>query len=212
MRQIYTSLWLTLALIFAAPAGSQTSDAAADLERFLAEADTLSADFTQVLMDGTGAGGEHSGGRFYVSRPGRFRWEYTTPAEQLVVSDGERLWMYDADLEQVTVRSVDESLDGTPAMLLSGKGRLEDSFRTGPTYVEEGLAWVELIPLTERPEFKGLRVGMSDGVIGAMEVIDNLEQVTRIEFRAVELHAELAAELFRFEPPEGVDVIGQEGF
>jgi outer membrane lipoprotein carrier protein len=181
------------------------------LEQFLARSDALTADFRQLLLREDGTTAEESSGRFYVSRPGRFRWEYVEPSEQLVVSDGERLWMFDADLEQVTVRNVDDGLAGTPAMLLSGEGRLADSFEFGASYPEDGLDWVELKPVAERAEFKGLRVGLRDGVMGAMEVIDNLEQVTRIEFSDVRLGGELDEALFRFEPPPGADVIGLEG-
>jgi outer membrane lipoprotein carrier protein len=212
MRHALITLTAFAALLPSLPAAAEEGDAAAALERFLAAADTLSADFRQVAVDEEGNAGMTSSGRFYVSRPGKFRWEYVEPAEQLVVSDGTRLWMYDADLEQVTVRSVDDSLEGTPAMLLSGRGRLADSFAFGPAYPESGLDWIELRPLNERPEFKALRVGLADGVIAAMEVIDSLDQVTRIEFADVELGGELDPGLFRFEPPPGVDVIGQEDF
>ena len=190
---------------------SADTDSAMALERFLARSEALTAEFRQVLLREDGTAAEESTGRFYVSRPGRFRWEYVEPSEQLVVSDGERLWMYDADLEQVTVRNVDDGLAGTPAMLLSGEGRLADSFEFGASYPEDGLDWIELKPAGERAEFKGLRVGLREGVIGAMEVIDNLEQVTRIEFSDVRLGGELDEALFRFEPPPGADVIGLEG-
>jgi outer membrane lipoprotein carrier protein len=212
MRHALITLITLASLMPTVRLAASDGDTAAVLERFLAAADTLSADFRQLPVDAGTPAGMVSSGRFYVSRPGRFRWEYVEPAEQLVVSDGARLWMYDADLEQVTVRSVDDSLEGTPAMLLSGRGRLADSFSFGASYAEGGLEWIELRPLNERPEFKALRVGLADGVIGAMEVIDSLEQVTRIEFTGVELGGELDPELFRFEPPPGVDVIGQEDF
>jgi outer membrane lipoprotein carrier protein len=192
-------------------AASPAPGTAAALEQFLARSDALTADFRQLLLREDGSVAEESSGRFYVSRPGRFRWEYVAPSEQLVVSDGERLWMYDADLEQVTVRNVDDGLAGTPAMLLSGQGRLADSFEFGASYPQDGLDWIELKPAGARAEFKGLRVGLREGVIGAMEVIDNLEQVTRIEFSDVRLGGELDEALFRFEPPPGADVIGLEG-
>jgi outer membrane lipoprotein carrier protein len=211
MRHALTTLAAVACLLLAGPAPAAT-DVAAELERFLAAADTLRADFRQVALDPDGQVGTASSGRFYVSRPGRFRWEYLEPAEQLVVSDGQRLWMYDADLEQVTVRPIDDGLEGTPAMLLSGRGRLADSFEFGASYAEGGLEWIELRPRSERPEFKALRVGLRGGKIAAMEVIDSLEQITRIEFTAVELGGALDENLFRFEPPPGVDVIGQEDF
>ncbi len=208
MRKLCISLLAAAALC----GGARAEEPAAGLEDFLARADVLTADFRQVLRGNGGPAGGESSGRFYVNRPGKFRWEYLEPAEQLVVSDGARLWMYDADLEQVTVRSVDDGLEGTPAMLLSGQGRLADSFEVGAAYAEDGLEWVELRPLAERPEFRGLRVAMKGDAIAAMEVIDNLEQVTRIEFDNVRLGGPVDESLFRFEPPPGVDVIGGEGF
>ena len=210
MRNACLVLALFACALPAAQGRAEERATVAALERFLAAADTLSADFRQVSVAPDGEAGPVSSGRFYVSRPGRFRWEYVEPGEQIVVSDGIRLWMYDADLEQVTVRSVDDGLEGTPAMLLSGRGRLADSFAFGADEAAGGYDWIELLPRSERPEFRLLRVGLADGVIGAMEVVDSLDQITRIEFTDVVLGGDLAPELFRFEPPPGVDVIGQE--
>jgi outer membrane lipoprotein carrier protein len=207
MRTFLTAMALFAYLVSHPLMADDTADR---LERFLDRSDSLTAEFRQRLLREDGSAVDQGSGRFYVSRPGRFRWEYLTPAEQLVVCDGERLWMFDADLEQVTVRSVDDSLSGTPAMLLSGRGRLADSFEFGTSYADGGLDWVELRPLSEAPEFRALRVGLEGELIAAMEVIDNLEQVTRIEFSDVELGQPLDPSLFRFEPPPGADVIGQE--
>ena len=173
---------------------------------------TLSAAFEQILLEVDGEPGEVSRGRFYLNRPGRFRWEYREPVEQHVDGDGTRLWMYDQDIEQVTVRALDEGLAGTPAMLLSGEGSLEESFRLGASYEEDGLSWIELMPLAEPAEFQGLRVGLADGLMRVMEVRDNLDQVSRIEFSDIARNTDLDEAMFRFEPPDGVDVIGQEGF
>jgi hypothetical protein len=101
------------------------------LRAFLAETVTLEARFSQVLLEADSAHAQVSEGSFYLHRPQRFRWDYESPAPQLVVADGEHLWLYDPDLEQVTVRRLDDGLSSTPAMLLSGDGVLEDSFRLG---------------------------------------------------------------------------------
>jgi outer membrane lipoprotein carrier protein len=185
-----------------------SADAAAALRAFLDEAQTMSAAFRQTLISESGEAAQESTGRFYVKRPGRFRWDYETPAQQLVVSDGTSLWMYDADLEQVTVRAVDETLSGTPAMLLSGRGSLDDNFRIVETYERDGLGWVALEPLETSPEFEALRVALDGDSIARIEVVDSLGQLSRLEFSDFRRDPPLDDGLFRFEPPEGVDVIG----
>jgi outer membrane lipoprotein carrier protein len=186
----------------------EDKDPETQLRHFLTDVKSLAAGFRQQLIDSSGRPVQESRGRFYIQRPGRFRWEYDEP-EQLVVCDAKLLWMYDRDLEQVTVRTVDDTLSRTPAMLLSGQGRLEDSFEIGAIYEEEGLSWIELTPRGENPEFKGVRVGLAEGQVAVMEVRDSLEQVTRIDFHDMELDVELSDTLFQFTPPEGVDVIGK---
>ncbi len=187
---------------------SDEAGAEGALRGFLTDVASMTAGFEQKLYDPSGHSMQESRGRFYIRRPGKFRWEYDDP-EQLVVSDGSRLWMYDYDLEQVTVRKVDDSLGGTPAMLLSGQGRIDESFDIGAAYEEEGLEWIELLPLGDSPEFKALRVGMNETTVVALEIRDSLDQVTRIDFHDLELGPELPDSLFQFAPPEGVDVIGE---
>ncbi|MGI9264147.1 MAG: outer membrane lipoprotein chaperone LolA [Gammaproteobacteria bacterium] len=213
MTRLYILYLVFVALISSPTIASAEEPAQAtgpesDLHHFLTDVSTLAAGFRQQLFDSDGRSIQESRGRFYIQRPGRFRWEYDQP-EQLVVCDGQLLWMYDYDLEQVTVRTVDDTLRGTPAMLLSGQGQLDDSFEIGASYEEDNLAWLELTPRGENPEFKGVRAGLSDGHLAVMEVRDSLDQVTRIEFHDLELDLELESGLFEFTPPEGVDVIGE---
>jgi len=188
--------------------GVTQADAAEALRSFLDEAQTMSAAFTQTLLSEAGEVAQSSSGRFYVKRPGRFRWDYESPGEQVVVSDGTSLWMYDVDLEQVTVRTIDESLGGTPAMLLSGQGSLDDNFRIVEIYDRDGLAWADLEPLEASPEFESLRVGLDGDVVACIEVVDSLGQLSRIEFSDFLRDPPLEDALFRFDPPPGVDVIG----
>jgi len=202
-----------LALLLALSSLSSVLAADADggqaLRRFLEETTTLRAAFRQTLFTANTAEPQISDGVLMVKRPGRFRWEYSMPTEQLVVCDGTRLWMYDPDLEQVTVRPIDETLRGTPAMLLSGQATLDETFRVLESYVEGGLEWIRLEPLAGSPEFDALLIGLDNGVLRQMELSDSLGQTTRIELSDVAAGADLDDSLFLFTPPEGADVIGQ---
>jgi outer membrane lipoprotein carrier protein len=193
-------------------AAADEAVAPAQLRAFLAETVTFEARFSQVLLEADSPRAQVSEGSFYLHRPQRFRWDYTSPVPQLVVADGAHLWLYDPDLEQVTVRRLDDGLSSTPAMLLSGDGVLEDSFRIGAAYREDGLDWVELAPLSDAADFGGVRVGFDAGRLASMELIDALGQTTVIRFSDVKVNQPLDAELFQFSPPDGVDVIRDEGF
>jgi outer membrane lipoprotein carrier protein len=182
------------------------------LRAFLDETVTLEAAFSQVLLESDSQHAQVSTGRFYLHRPQRFRWDYQNPVPQLVVADGENLWLYDPDLEQATVRRLDDGLSSTPAMLLSGDGSLDDSFRIGAAYREDGFDCVELAPLSGEADFAGVRVGFVDGVLATMELIDALGQTTIIRFDEVVLNEPLDAALFQFVPPPGADVIRDADF
>ena len=177
-----------------------------ELDAFLARVRTLAADFEQTVIDEQGGVSQRSAGRFYLARPGRFCWEYRQPYRQWVIADGDKVWFYDPDLEQVTVRPLDEALGSAPALLLSGRIRLDERFRVAGQGREGAVAWVELRPRSEDDLFRRLRVEMEGGVLRAMELADNFGQLTRIRFRHLEVNLDLDAGLFRFTPPPGVDV------
>lgn len=194
-----------------AAAAPAEGTAPAQLRAFLAETVTFEAGFTQVLLEADSERTQVSEGRFYLHRPERFRWDYSVPVPQLVVADGEHLWLFDPDLEQVTVRRLDDGLSATPAMLLSGTGELEDSFRIGAVYREDGFDWVELAPHSEAADFGGVRVGFADGALATMELLDALGQTTVIRFSDVVVNGPLDPALFVFTPPPGADVIRDDG-
>lgn len=194
------------------PAGAEESVAPAQLRAFLAETVTLEADFSQELQEAAGGRSQRSAGRFYLHRPMRFRWDYREPVSRLVVADGEHLWLYEPDLEQATVRRLDDGLSTTPAMLLSGSGRLEDSFRVGAAYREDGIDWVELAPLASSADFDAVRVGFEGGRLVAMELRDALGQATLIRFGGLRLNAAVDPALFQFVPPPGTDVLRDDEF
>jgi outer membrane lipoprotein carrier protein len=178
------------------------------LQTFLSEVRTLESEFRQVLEDEGGQTLEASAGRVWLSRPDRFRWEYREPYLQEIVGDGERVWVFDADLAQVTVKAADEALGETPALLLSTDRPMEESFRVASATDEEGIEWVELRPLSGEGSFVWIRVGFEEGTLARMDLRDAFDQITRIHFLNPRMNQPLDETLFRFEPPEGVDVLG----
>jgi outer membrane lipoprotein carrier protein len=201
--------WLAFLLAPAALAQGG-DDAVARVDAYLASLKTLSADFAQVVRNRDGQVVDRASGTLSLSRPDRFRWDYRQPYLQTIVADGERLWLYDSDLEQVTVRALEAGLGSTPAMLLSGSGKVGDAF-VGVALEREGeWTWARLRPKQESSDFD--RVGLAfdaRGELAAMELRDKLGQSTVIEFGNVRRNPALDAALFRFEPPPGADVIGR---
>jgi outer membrane lipoprotein carrier protein len=182
--------------------------AASRLEEALAGLDSWRAGFSQTVTDAEGRVTESASGAVALARPGKFRWDYQVP-EQLIVSDGTTVWLYDADLAQVTVRPAAEALIGTPALLLSGKADLQAEFRVTDAGSDEGLSWSRLEPRDGESDFAELRVGIAGGELRRMVLVDRLGQTTRLAFEGIERNPALAEDSFRFTPPPGVDVIGR---
>ena len=178
------------------------------VQSYVERLSTLRADFRQEVLDAAGAVREQAEGTLLLQKPGRFRWEYHRPSEQLLVSDGKTVWLYDVDLEQVTVRRIGDSLSTTPAMLLSGQSRVDESFTASDGGQADGLDWVQLIPKLEDTDFRSLRLGFRGGELARMDLTDRLGQRTSIEFRAVERNPVLSPAAFTFVPPPGVDIVG----
>jgi outer membrane lipoprotein carrier protein len=211
MPSLFARLAAGLAVLSAA-CGAAAQDMPPVLSDFLDGLETLSARFEQTVGLEGQESDQVSRGTLQILRPGRFRWDYETPSRQLVVSDGSRLWLYDPDLEQVTVRDLDETLSSTPAMLLGGEGVLTDHFRAGATYDEDGFSWIELVPIAKDSDFTGLRVGFCGQLLCAMELLDKLGQYTRILFSDMDLGAPVDPAVFEFEVPDGADVISESDF
>jgi outer membrane lipoprotein carrier protein len=201
-------------LALAAPADKSTSTqdpAFARLDSFMRELQSLQADFEQQLRDGQGRLIETSSGTLSMRRPNQFRWDYLKPHPQTIVADGQRLWLYDPDLEQVTVRPLEQSLAGTPAMLLSGEGDLRASFRIETMEKRGAVDWLTLLPKRSDTDFKRVRLGLRGNALEAMELSDKLGQTTALEFRNVQRNPKFDAMQFVFKPPAGADVIGDVG-
>ena len=203
-RRLLAALLLTISFGAAAAddAGYQR------VERFLNGLQGLQAQFQQTLTDSKGAVTNESTGTLAIRRPNRFRWDYRQPNEQLIVADGTRIWLYDKDLEQVTVRRVDESLSATPAMLLSGEGVLSDNFKATQTQQEGAVQWVRLEPVRNDTDFKFVRLGFAGEALQFMQLADKLGQTTTLEFSQFERNPPLDPSKFVFTVPPGADVIG----
>lgn len=176
------------------------------LKAFLKASSSLSADFKQVSFDKAGHPAQNSFGQFYLSRPGKFRWNYQKPFTQEIVSNSGKVWFYDADLEQVTVKKLDDSLGSTPALLLTGQVNIEEKFNLEEQGHDEDLNWVKLSPKNEESGFKYILIGLQNGQLGGMELSDNFGQLTRIYFSAIQLNPALNDSLFDFKPPKNADV------
>lgn len=176
------------------------------LKQFLANITSLSAEFKQLTLDENGRPSQKSKGQFYLSRPGKFRWDYKTPFEQQIVSSKGKVWFYDADLEQVTIKKLDDSVGSTPALLLSGDIALEENFILKQQGIDEDLQWIKLSPKDEDSGFKYILIGLDSGGLGGMELSDNFGQLTRIYFSKLQINPKLDNKLFEFITPEGVDV------
>jgi outer membrane lipoprotein carrier protein len=180
------------------------------LKTFLATSKSLSANFKQVLLNEAGNPVRTSYGVFYLQRPGKFRWNYEKPFTQEIVADAGKVWFYDTDLEQVTIKKLDESLGSTPALLLSGQISLEDNFIMEDQGVDGDMQWIKLSPKSEESTFKYILIGLTKGILGGMELSDNFGQLTRIYFSNVIINPPLKHTLFQFVPPKGADVFSDE--
>jgi len=187
-----------------------TNDASAEkrVEEALGDLKGLKSRFEQTLVGAHGEVLERASGTLYLEKPNRFRWDYETGVKQLIVADGSRLWLYDQELDQVTVRALGKSLAATPAMLLAGTGRVGDSFLISDLGSYEGYDWVRLLPKTADTDFREIRLGFLNRDLARMTLKDKLGQSTELAFHGLERNPPLDPALFRFVPPPGVDVIG----
>jgi len=184
---------------------------ASGVERFrdyLRSTQTARADFEQRVFDREKKLVQHSRGSFSLQRPGRFRWTYAQPYPQLIVGDGARVWIYDEDLNQVTVRAMAKALGSTPAALLAGAAEVERAFALKDAGRRDGLEWVECTPREKEAGFERILLGMGASGVQAMELADHFGQTTVLRFSNIARNPALDAAAFRFTPPKGADVLG----
>jgi len=181
------------------------------LNQFVQNVVTFKAKFKQTVIDDRGQVLEEAQGFFILERPGKFRWDYEMPYPQHIIADGERIWFYDVDLEQVTVKSQLEALADTPATLLSGETLPEDKYLLSDLPSEDGLSWVELIPKDVDSNFQTITLAFDERGLNQMIMKDSFEQKTRLVFSQTTENAALLDDVFVFTPPSGVDVVGETG-
>jgi len=184
---------------------------ASSLERFSEFINgTLTArgEFEQKIFDTNHRLLQESRGVLAFSRPGRFRWSYVKPYAQLIVGDGSKVWIYDEDLKQVTVRKLDQALGSTPAALLAGNNDAMRAFTLSDKGTVDGVEWLEALPREKEGSFERIRMGFGPAGLKAMELVDAFGQITVLRFNSLERNPKLSPTLFRFSPPKGADVIG----
>ena len=197
---------LAVALLAAPPALAGAIDA---FLAFTAASRTATARFEQQVLDGKGRVVDRSSGTFAFSRPGKVRWSYDKPVSTLSVAAGKRLWIHDADLNQVTVRPMDRALSATPAALLAGQGDVTAVFTLREAAPADGLEWLEATPKERDTGFERVRIGMKGTVPAAMELHDSLGGRTILRFPEFRAGAKVDADAFRFTPPRGADVLDE---
>jgi outer membrane lipoprotein carrier protein len=179
------------------------------LKALLNETTTAKATFAQTVFDKNGKTLQRSTGTMAFSRPGRFRWEYNKPYEQSIVGDGTRLWIYDKDLNQVTVRKLDRALGASPAALLAGSNEIEKTYALKAIGNEHGLDWLEAVPKAQDTAFERIRMGFAKTGLDTMELRDQFGQTTLIKFGDLQRNVKIPAENFAFTPPKGAAVISE---
>ncbi len=197
-------LFLVLAMASMANAGSIDS-----LRTFVHDTQTVRAQFSQTVLDRNGRSTSQASGVMAFSRPGKFRWTYDKPYAQLLVGDGAKLWIYDQDLNQVSVRKLDQALGSSPAALLAGNNEIERFFTLAEAGSGDGLEWLEATPKSNDTLFAAVRMGFTGATLKQMELKDSFGQTTIIRFEKLERNPKLPAGLFKFAPPKGADVIGE---
>jgi len=198
---------LRIFILFFLCGHAQADSAASDrLNQFFTGLKTLSANFEQSIQNSQLNAVERASGKLWIQRPGKFRWNYDEPYLQEIVSNGDKIWIFDADLEQVTIKKVSKALGNTPALLLSNDRPIDESFLI--QQIDDGLSlsWVELKPKDDEAGFNNIRLGFEKSDLKEMLLEDNLGQTTRLIFSQLKRNDTLSSELFQFVPPKNADV------
>lgn len=214
MKYIFAVLLLSIVPV------SAQAGAIEKLEAFIASTHSAQANFTQEVLDQNGKRIQSASGTMQFVRPGKFRWTYRKPYEQLIVGDGTKFWLYDADLNQVTVRKLDAALGSSPAALLSGSNEIERGFTLAEDGSRGGFEWLQAVPRgrankgpgSKDPDSSFEKIFMAFDArseLAAMELNDMFGHKTVLRFSAMQRNPKLPARLFQFTPPKGADVLGE---
>ncbi len=181
------------------------------LKDFVASTRSAQADFSQAVLDKTGKRIQAASGTMQFVRPGKFRWVYQKPYEQIIVGDGAKFWLYDVDLNQVTVKRLDAALGSSPAALLAGSNEIERGFALKDMGSQGGLEWLQALPKNKETSFERILMAFNaQSELVVMELHDAFGHTTVLRFSGLQRNPQLPASLFRFVPPKGADVLGDE--
>ena len=209
MRNFLFTILLPICLLgLPTPAMAQSGPARTQLEQFSQELQTLQASFDQIVIGNDGAIQDKSAGRLWLSRPQLFRWEYGGDFPELLVADGDHVWLYDETLEQVTVKDQSLLSSDSPLTLLTDLSHLEEQFEVRELGDNDGMHLLELLARNQESEFERVLLGLQDNTLLLMAMEDAFGLRTEIRFRDIQRNPELDQELFQFDPPPGTDLIG----
>ncbi len=197
---------IAISLLLMSVMAHADSTAVQKLEGFISKAKNLQAKFTQTSLDEAGRTIQTSQGDFYLQQPGKFRWNYNQPYAQQIVSKDGKVWFYDADLEQLIIKKIDQSIGDTPALLLSGSVNLNEKYTIVTQKQEGDIVWLKLTPKNTESSFKYILVGLKGDMLYGMELSDNFGQLTQIIFSNITMPKSLSPDIFEFIAPEGTDV------
>jgi outer membrane lipoprotein carrier protein len=196
-------------LLFAALSTAAQADEVQTLKNFFQGTTAMRARFQQTVVDNLGRKVQEVTGSMQLQRPGKFRWDYDKPYVQLIVGDGKKVWLYDPDLNQVTVRPLDKVLGSSPAALLAGNKDIDKTFDLRNVGQQGDLNWVEAVPKEKESGFEKVVLGFKGNMLHEMEMRDSFGQITVIEFSKQEVNPKLNDKSFRFAPPAGADVLSE---
>jgi len=191
--------------------GASHAAALDQFKSFVASTQSAKGAFTQQQLgkSKSGKATPASSGSFVFARPGKFIWTYQKPYEQVLQADGETLYIYDKDLNQVTTRKLGNALGSSPAAILFGSNKLEENFTLSEAGARDGMEWLNATPKAKDTSFEQISIGLKDGVPMAMELKDTFGQTSRLTFTNFQRNPQLGAQQFKFEVPQGADVVKQ---
>lgn len=204
---MFRKLLISLLLLASTAAHASATD---KLKNFVAATHSAQANFTQEVQDKSGKRIQSASGTMQFVRPGKFRWSYHKPYEQLIVGDGKKFWLYDVDLNQVTVKKLDAALGGSPAALLSGNNEIERGFVLKDLADRDGLEWLQAKPKSSETNFEKILMAFNaKSELAVMELYDTFGHRTVLRFSELKNNPPLSLQLFTFVPPKGADVLGE---
>lgn len=202
--------WLAITGLATGESAEQTETRLEELRHYLGALHEMRAEFSQEVIGPENEVIERASGSVALSKPGRFRWDYREPYERVIVANGERVWFYEADLDQVTIRRLATGLGDTLAALLTGDSKALDHFELLRSWSADDLQWLQLAPISPEADFSIVDLGFAGGELRQLEFVDRLGQRTRLTLADIDRAPQLTDSDFQFEIPVGVDVIGED--